>query len=107
MKINEIFYYDKNYKHKAQWCNENNCHIEEIEKDENGRRFVIMENPPIDKVQMFREIREDECFEIVNRGKLWYDGLTHSQLEELGKWYQAWLDAPATLVYPNKPKWLK
>ena len=42
MKIGLIFKDDENYSTCAQWCNENNAHIEEIEKDENGeRRFQI------------------------------------------------------------------
>lgn len=38
MKIGLIFKDDENYSKYAQWCNENNAHIEEIEKDENGER---------------------------------------------------------------------
>ena len=42
MNIGFIFKDDENYSTCAQWCNENNAHIEEIEKDENGeRRFQI------------------------------------------------------------------
>lgn len=46
MKIGFIFKDDENYSTCAQWCNENNAHIEEIEKDENGeRRFQVVELP--------------------------------------------------------------
>ncbi|MBQ8792653.1 MAG: hypothetical protein IJZ62_03470 [Clostridia bacterium] len=107
MQINEMFYFDESYKEKAKWCNENNCHIEEIEGDENGRKFVILENQPVDKAELFRALRHDECFEIVNRGKVWYDTLSQAQLDELNTWYQAWLDAPATLVMPKTPNWIK
>ena len=42
MDIGFIFKDDENYSTYAQWCNENNAYIEEIEKDENGeRRFQI------------------------------------------------------------------
>lgn len=42
MDIGFIFKDDENYSTCAQWCNENNARIEEIEKDENGeRRFQI------------------------------------------------------------------
>lgn len=54
----------------------------------------------------FRLARAEECFPIINRGKLWYDTLTPIQLGELKAWYHAWLDAPETLVYPKRPAWL-
>ena len=50
--------------------------------------------------------REKECFSVINRGKLWYNLLSNSQLNELDTWYRAWLDAPETMVIPNKPVWL-
>ena len=51
--------------------------------------------------------REQKCFPIINRGKLWYDKLTSEQTLELKNWYQAWLDAPQTGVVPDRPAWLK
>ena len=50
-----------------------------------------------------------ECFEIINRGKLWYDSLTATQITELKAWYQEWLDIPIKpLDYmPVKPDWIK
>ena len=53
-----------------------------------------------------REARVKICFPVINRGKLWYDRLSREQLVELKKWYQAWLDAPDTLIYPVKPVWI-
>lgn len=53
-----------------------------------------------------REIREQECFSVINRGSLWYDPLTDSQKEELKIWYNAWLDVTETKIVPEKPKWL-
>jgi hypothetical protein len=50
--------------------------------------------------------REKECFPIINRGQLWYDRLTEAQKTELASWYQAWLDAPETLIVPEVPTWL-
>ena len=50
--------------------------------------------------------RETECFSVINRGQLWYEGITLSQLLELRQWYKAWLDVTTTLVVPDKPKWL-
>ena len=60
-------------------------------------------NKPCD---LLREAREKECFPVINRGKLWYETLTFEQLSELRSWYRAWLDAPETLIRPNKPLWL-
>lgn len=54
-----------------------------------------------------RLCRKTECFPIINRGELWYNKLTEEQKSELASWYQAWLDAPQTLVVPQKPEWLK
>ena len=46
MKENDIFYENDNWDEKANWCNESGkYHIEEIESDENGRRFKIVKNP--------------------------------------------------------------
>lgn len=50
--------------------------------------------------------RETECFSVINRGELWYAKLTTEQKSELASWYQAWLDAPQTLVEPTAPEWL-
>lgn len=59
-----------------------------------------------DRQNEIRARRERECFAVINRGKLWYDGLTPSQVDEMGKWYRAWLDAPETLTAPDRPGWL-
>ena len=54
-----------------------------------------------------REQRSYECFNVVNRGKLWYDTLTETQVGELREWYKDWLDVTKTRVIPEKPNWLK
>ena len=53
-----------------------------------------------------RRRRAEECFPVVNRGKLWYDCLSIEQLTELNDWYFAWLDVTETKVIPIKPEWL-
>ena len=58
------------------------------------------------KKQSLRKQRKDECFSIINRGKLWYDTLSYEQLAELKSWYFKWLDVTDTLVIPAKPTWL-
>lgn len=50
--------------------------------------------------------RETECFAVINRGKLWYDRLSVVQEVQLTDWYDAWLDAPETLVVPERPSWI-
>ena len=56
---------------------------------------------------LIRNKREEECFPYINRGQLWYAKLTNEQLQELSKWYESWLNAPATLNIPPKPEWLE
>ena len=53
-----------------------------------------------------RAMREKECFSYINRGTLWYNKLTPEQDAELQTWYDAWLEAPETLVIPEKLEWL-
>ena len=53
-----------------------------------------------------RTRRETECFSVINRGQLWYEGISITQLLELREWYKAWLKVTETLVVPEKPTWL-
>lgn len=53
-----------------------------------------------------RNRREMECFSVINRGQLWYEGVTVTQLLELRQWYKDWLAVTETLVVPEKPTWL-
>lgn len=53
-----------------------------------------------------RARREQECFPIINRGKLWYDSLTSDNIAELDVWYKSWLDVTDTKIVPNRPEWL-
>lgn len=53
-----------------------------------------------------RTRRIKECFSIINRGNAWYDMLDSEEKEELGKWYQEWLDAPTTGIIPDLPSFL-
>lgn len=106
-KMGEIFYFDENYSKKANWCNENDCYIEEIEKDEKGRRFRIVKKSLEDISQKLRVEREEVCFPIINRGQCWYDTLDEKQLSEIKVWYLQWLDAPQTKTRPKDLQWLK
>jgi hypothetical protein len=53
-----------------------------------------------------RERRQTECFDVIDRSKLWYDTLTEEQLSELKKWYLDWLDVTETGIIPIRPNWL-
>ncbi len=55
----------------------------------------------------FRLRRETECFSVINRGQLWYEGVSITQLLELRQWYKAWLNVTETMVVPEKPTWLE
>lgn len=57
-------------------------------------------------VNGLRHKREKVCFPYINRGYLWYSKLDDGQKEELGAWYQAWLDVTETKVVPEAPTWL-
>lgn len=69
----------------------------------------LLATEPVDKrpiLDVLRKQREIECFDIVNRGMVWYDTLTSKQKQELAEWYRAWLDVTETRVIPTKPSWL-
>lgn len=55
----------------------------------------------------FRLRRETECFSVINRGQLWYEGVSITQLLELRRWYKAWLNVTETMVVPERPAWLE
>lgn len=79
-------------------------------KFENGQlKFDNDKKNLIDQEKLREEIRfhrSQTCFPIVNRGGLWYDMLSEQERSELLDWYQAWLDAPETLIEPEMPTWL-
>lgn len=58
-----------------------------------------------------RSRRNSECFLVLARYcPLYYKALEISDPDkyaELNAWYQAWLDAPETLIIPTQPEWLK
>lgn len=59
-----------------------------------------------EKKHKIRQLRQKECFSVIDRSQLWYNSLTNEQKAELQEWYEAWLIAPDTLVIPTKPDWL-
>ena len=62
-----------------------------------------------------RQVREIECFPIINRGMAWYALIDNNQNLELARWYKAWLDVTDNYkegidilsIIPSKPEWLK
>lgn len=60
-----------------------------------------------ERKEEYRLRREKECFSVINRGQLWYEGIGLTQMLELRKWYKAWLDVTETMVVPEKPAWLE
>lgn len=58
--------------------------------------------------------RQMQCFEIINRGEIFWTYLWNrytqeeviTKKQELINWYYAWLNVTDTKVIPNKPEWL-
>ena len=65
--------------------------------------IIISEKESLD---VLRKKREEICFQIINRGKLWYDSLSSEQYQELKDWYKKWLDVTETNIIPETPEWL-
>jgi hypothetical protein len=59
-----------------------------------------------ERKEEYRRRRETECFAVINRGQLWYEGVSISQLLELRSWYKAWLNVTESMVVPERPTWL-
>lgn len=98
------------------FCNNNNYYLKDINevrlaKDGSEVTYIYelaeVPAPTVEEQREYiRQLRVSKCFSYINRGQLWYDMLTAKQKEELKEWYISWLDAPATLVIPEKPVWL-
>lgn len=65
------------------------------------------------KMDYIRRKRRFECFSYINRGQLWYNTLSQTEMEELQSWYNAWLDLPNrpdlnidAPQYPDAPSFL-
>lgn len=72
-KLNDIFYLDNEYSMRAEFCNQNNLAIVEIEPDEKGRRFKIDEMPKLSA--------KDEAQQELNDLKQWFD-VDYARLEQ-------------------------
>ena len=74
----------------------------------NGKLVEVryQETPEEEVLETFRQLREEICFPVINRGQLWYEGLSDKQKTELAKWYKAWLEVTKTKTEPKPPSWL-
>lgn len=101
----------------VDFCNNNNFYLKDINevrlaKDGSEVTYIYelaeVPAPTVEEQREYiRQLRVSKCFSYINRGQLWYDMLTADQKAELKEWYISWLDAPATLVIPEPPEWLK
>lgn len=73
--------------------------------DRKATEEEILNEKELQNIETLRTLRL-ECFEVVNRGTLWFERLSDEQKLELDEWYQAWLDVTETKVIPKKPEWL-
>lgn len=87
-----------------------------LKEDKQGRPYAeINEKVKQNRIDNLRLKREVECFSIINRGQLWYNTLTESQIAELDEWYNAWLNITSETnknsnegyILPKKPDWIK
>ena len=73
----------------------------------NEHKEKILKNLPIEYTQKaLRQLREEECFAVVDR-PLWYNRLLDYQKAELNEWYEKWLSVTDTFEIPVKPYWLE
>jgi hypothetical protein len=73
--------------------------------DEQTDSFTLV---PLLSETAIRNRRQAECFNIIDaKSRLWWDNLTTEEYNLIKKWYQDWLDAPATKSIPELPKILK
>ncbi|MBQ3047587.1 MAG: hypothetical protein IJD48_01065 [Clostridia bacterium] len=97
-----------------------NMSFEEFDKlmceQSNGKELKLINNKvmavervftEVDQLYQLRQLRNSECFSVINRGLLWYNTLNNSQLDELTNWYINWLDVTKTKIVPVKPSWIK
>ena len=116
MELGSIFY-EIDYPEAFRYVRDKDYTIKELEKDQFGRKFQIVENKRSIQEIMddLRFLRSEQCFEVVNRGQVWYDTLTQQQKYELSIWYKNWLDITDKYtediaiesIIPMKPEWLK
>lgn len=64
-EVNQIFIDDENYSSIANWCNEHNCYIKEIEAKEDGtRQFQIKQIPQKSEDEKVIEQYQSEIIEL-------------------------------------------
>ena len=68
-KVNQIFIDDENYPSIANWCNENNCYIEEIEPKEDGTRQFKIRQIPTKPLELSKSQKHSELKSIMQKKK--------------------------------------
>ena len=63
--INQIFYENEEYEKISKYCNTNGLLIKEIEPDENGRRFQIVQ--PSLSIEEIKQIRMTELQNLLDK----------------------------------------
>lgn len=72
-KLNDVFYLDDEYAKRAKFCDENMYTIAEIEADDKGRRFKIVERP--------KPTQKDKALQEIDDIKQWFD-VDYARLEQ-------------------------
>lgn len=75
-------------------------------KDNEFFDTIVMNDRKSTMQRVYRHMRENVCYLVVNRGRLWYDHLTLAQQTELNDWYEQWLDITETFNAPETPEWV-
>lgn len=97
---------------KIEYSMVNSCYPPEVDfkdlyiVDNIFFNFILTYDKQQDMREVYREMRNRECYSIINRGKLWYDHLTLAQQTELNDWYEQWLDVTETFAAPITPEWV-
>ncbi|MCH5163083.1 MAG: hypothetical protein J1G38_06295 [Clostridiales bacterium] len=109
-KVGDIFYADDEYAQRAEFCNSlGNLYIEEIESDENGRRFRIAEVPQPTQDELLNIKRQQRSSLLIAFDK-WEKAVLRGREiddDQVMRWYKALLnleewafsDIPSRIAY--------
>lgn len=106
-KAGDKFKKEEFTKELKDFCNNNGYMLLDINEGEYIYELAkAPEETEKDIQRRLRQRREYVCFRrLATYCPFYFDKLTAEQKEELKQWYQAWLDAPQTLVEPTAPEW--
>lgn len=66
---------------------------------------TIKRLPKEEAKKLLRQVREKECYSIVDRAA-WFASLTPEQQKEIQAWREAWKNVTDTFIIPQKPDWV-